>query len=159
MPFTPFHFGPGLLAKGVASPHVSLTAFVATQVVVDLEPLYFMLRGEYPVHRWGHTVWVAGGIGLAVGAALWAIARPRLAAATPAVRADLGLEPALIGGVLGGVSHPLLDGLMHRDVRALRPLAETTWVLEPGGVAMLHLACLVAGVLGALLLVVRRARA
>ena len=75
MPFTPFHFGPGLLLKGAAPGQVSFTAFVATQVAVDLEPLWFILRGEPPVHRWAHTVWVAGGIGISVGAALAAIVR------------------------------------------------------------------------------------
>jgi len=159
VPFTPFHFGPGLLLKGAGPRHVSLTAFIATQVVVDLESLYFILRGEYPVHRWVHTVWVAGAVGLAVGAAVGARARRWTTAAAPALRDDLGMGAALVGGLLGGVSHPLLDGLMHRDVRALRPFAEITWVLEPGGVAALHLGCTIAGVLGAFLLVARRARA
>ncbi len=159
MPFTPFHFGPGLLVKGAAPRHVSLTAFVASQVAVDLEPLYFFLRGEYPVHRWLHTVWGAGLVGLVAGAALGALARRSALIPVPALRGELRMGAAIVGGLLGGVSHPLLDGLMHRDVRALRPVAETTWVLEPSGVAALHLACVIAGVLGALLVVVRRARA
>lgn len=159
VPFTPFHFGPGLLLKGAAPRQVSLTTFVASQVAVDLEPLYFILSGEQPVHRWLHTVWGAGLVGLAVGAALGALARRWTGTAAPALRGDLRMGAALVGGLVGGVSHPLLDGLVHGHVRALRPLAETTWVLEPGGVAILHAACLAAGLLGALLLVVRRARA
>ena len=159
MPFTPFHFGPGVLLKGAAPRDVSLAAFVASQVAVDLEPLYFMLRGEYPVHRWLHTVWGAGLVGLAVGVALPAAARRWIGAAAPAARGDFGWSAGVVGGLAGGISHPLLDGLMHRDVHALRPFAETTWVLEPGGVAALHLACVMAGVLGAILLVARRAKA
>ncbi|MGH7731801.1 MAG: hypothetical protein ACRENJ_11200 [Candidatus Eiseniibacteriota bacterium] len=159
MPFTPFHFGPGLLLKGAAPRDVSLAAFVASQVAVDLEPLYFILRGEYPVHRWLHTVWGGGLVGLAVGVALSAGARRWIATAPPAARGDLRPRAGIVGGLLGGISHPLLDGLMHPDVRALRPFAETTWVLEPGGVAALHLGCVIAGVLGVLLLVARRARA
>ena len=159
MPFTPFHLGPGLLVKGAVPRHVSLSAFAATQVVVDLEPLTFILRGEYPVHRWAHTVAGAGAVGLAVGAALWALGRRWRTTAAPALGRDLRWSAALVGGVIGGISHPLLDGLMHRDVRALRPFAETTWVLEPKGVAVLHLGCVMAGVLGAILLVVRRAKA
>ena len=160
MPFTPFHFGPGLLLKGLAPRRISLTAFVATQVVVDLEPLVRRVRGEYPLHGPVHTVWVAGAIGLVVGAALQAVALRRPTASTaPMLRGDLTPGAALLGGLLGGLSHPLLDGLMHRDVRALRPLAETTWVLAPAGVTALHVGCVIAGVLGALLLVVRRARA
>ena len=159
MPFTPFHLGPGLLLKGAAPRQFSLTAFAVTQVVVDVEPLWFILRGEYPVHRWTHTVWLAGAIGLAVGVALNALSRRWSAPAAPALRGDLGMRAALLGGLLGGSSHALLDGLMHRDVRALRPFAETTWVLAPEGVVALHAGCVVAGVVGALLLVVRRAKA
>lgn len=158
MPFTPFHFGPGLLLKSAAPPRVSFTAFAVTQVAVDLEPLYFLARGEYPVHRLLHTVWGGGVAGLAVGLSLWVIARPRAAALRTAARAEFARAPAVLGGLIGGVSHALLDGLMHRDVHALRPLAETQWVLDPGGVAALHVGCLLAGALGAAALVARRAR-
>jgi membrane-bound metal-dependent hydrolase YbcI (DUF457 family) len=135
---------------------VSFTAFAATQVVVDFEPLYFMLRGEYPIHRLLHTVWGGGTVGLAIGFSLWAVARPRAAAFPSAAGAELGRAPAVLGGLIGGVSHALLDGLMHRDVHALRPLVETQWVLASGGIAALHIGCLLAGALGVALLVVRR---
>src|SRR5262245_44711591 len=157
MPFTPFHFGPGLFAKAMAPRQVSLAAFAATQVVVDIEPLYYIVRGEYPVHRWTHTVWLAGAIGLATGAALSLAARRWLARAHRLVRTDLGMAAALLGGFLGGVTHPLLDGLMHRDVRALRPFSEATWVLHPSQVPALHAGCLLLGVLGGLWLMARRA--
>ncbi len=159
MPFTPFHLGPGLLLKSAAPRHVSFIAFAATQVAVDLEPLYFILRGEYPVHRSLHTVWGGGAVGLAVGAAVWAVARRRAVDLGPTARADVERTAALVGGLLGGVSHPLLDGLMHQDVRALRPLAEIQWVMAPGGVAPLHVSCLVAGLVGLVILLARRRRA
>lgn len=46
MPFTPFHFGPGATVKAMAGQHFSFTVFAFTQVAIDLEPLYFMLRDE-----------------------------------------------------------------------------------------------------------------
>lgn len=158
MPFTPYHFGPGLLLKGAAPRRVSLAAFAATQVAVDLEPLYFMVRGEFPVHRVLHTVWGGGAVGLAVGFALWAIARSRAGDLPPAVRAEVERSPAVLGGLIGGASHAVFDGLMHRDVRALRPWMEAQWVLEPGGIAALHVACVIAGALGAAGLFLRRTR-
>jgi hypothetical protein len=159
VPFTPFHFGPGLLVKGLAPRHVSLIAFVATQVAVDLEPLYFIVRGAPHAHRWVHTVPVAGGIGLAVGLAVWAATRRHLANQVPEVRSDLALPAAIAGGLIGGVSHPLLDGLMHRDIHALRPFAETTWVLSPVGIAAVPWACVAAGVVGVVLWMARRGKA
>jgi hypothetical protein len=55
VPFTPFHLGPALLAKGVAPAWFSVTAFAATQVVIDLESLYYLSTHQYPVHRELHT--------------------------------------------------------------------------------------------------------
>lgn len=158
MPFTPFHLGPGLLLKGAASDRFSFTAFAAAQVAVDLEPLYFMVRGEYPIHRSLHTVWGGGAMGLAVGLSLWAVARARASRLPLALRAEVTRASAMLGGLIGGVSHALLDGLMHRDVQALRPLTETQWVLGPPGVTALHVGCLAAGALGAVILFARRAR-
>jgi membrane-bound metal-dependent hydrolase YbcI (DUF457 family) len=158
VPFTPFHFGPGLLLKSAAPRNLSLTAFAVTQVAVDLEPLYFMLRGEYPIHRVLHTVWGGGAMGLVVGLLVWAVGRRRAAGLGPALSAEVTLAPAVLGGLIGGTSHALLDGLMHRDVHALRPLAETQWVMGPQGVVALHIGCLVAGGLGALILFARPAR-
>ncbi len=47
---------------------------------------------------------------------------------------------------------------MHPDMHALRPLAETQWVLDPGGVAAVYLGCAIAGLLGVALLVVQRGK-
>jgi len=55
MPFTPLHFGPGAAIKAAIPTHFSFTVFCYAQVVTDLEPGYFLLRGEYPVHRFFHT--------------------------------------------------------------------------------------------------------
>jgi hypothetical protein len=55
MPFTPFHFGPGAAVKAVAPRYFSFTVFCFAQIVTDLETAYYMLRGEYPLHRWLHT--------------------------------------------------------------------------------------------------------
>src|SRR6266496_3973797 len=53
VPVTPFHFGLGLLGKGVAPAKVSFLAFVPSQVAIDCDTAYFMLvaRG-WPLHRW-----------------------------------------------------------------------------------------------------------
>ena len=45
MPFTPFHFGPGAGIKATLPGRFSLIIFCYSQVMIDLEPLYFLLRG------------------------------------------------------------------------------------------------------------------
>jgi len=55
MPFTPFHLGPGAVAHAVAPRHVSFLAFCAGNVLIDVEPLYYMVTGQDPLHRFMHT--------------------------------------------------------------------------------------------------------
>ena len=55
MPITPFHFGPGAAIHALAPKHVSFLAFCASNVLIDVEPLYFLLTDQYPVHRFFHT--------------------------------------------------------------------------------------------------------
>jgi hypothetical protein len=43
MPVTPLHLGVGLLGKGLLPRAVSLTAFAASQVAIDVEVAYYML--------------------------------------------------------------------------------------------------------------------
>jgi membrane-bound metal-dependent hydrolase YbcI (DUF457 family) len=151
--------GVGLLAKGVSPPRVSILAFGASQVAIDCEPLYHHFRHELPLHGPFHTVLIGGAVGVAVGALAWVLARRFTPTFPSLIARDLERGAALTGGLIGGVSHALLDGLVHSDVHALWPLAHTTWVLPPAGIDAVPVACVIAGVLGALLWVVRREQA
>jgi hypothetical protein len=156
MPITPFHFGPGLLLKSLAPRQVSFVAFVAAQVVIDLESGYHLLRGDWPVHRVLHTLPIATLAGLVSGVAIWALARLfRLRERhghEPMLPSEVDARPALVGGLLGGVTHPLFDGIMHTDVRPFWPLSAENPLLDLIGLAALHRACILTGVLGALVL-------
>ncbi len=55
MPFTPFHLGPGLAIKAMLGSGFSLTLFGVAQVVMDIEPLIRLLRGDRLVHGWTHS--------------------------------------------------------------------------------------------------------
>ena len=151
--------GVGLMAKGVTPRRVSIVAFGTSQVAVDCEPLFRAIRHVQPIHGPFHTLLVGGALGLAVGAATWWAGRgiaPRL----PRFLAhDLDRGAALIGGLIGGVSHSLLDSLVHPDVHPFWPFATTDWVLPKAGIAAVPLACVIAGAVGTLLWVARRERA
>jgi hypothetical protein len=51
MPVTPFHFGPGAAIHSLAPKRVSFLAFCVSNVLIDIEPLYFMLTKQFPLHR------------------------------------------------------------------------------------------------------------
>jgi membrane-bound metal-dependent hydrolase YbcI (DUF457 family) len=158
LPFTPFHFGPGLALKGVAAPVFSWSAFAAAQVLIDCETLYYLVNQEYPVHRVFHSFLGATAAGLVAAISFLVIARrfavgfPRLMAPLPATstaRGETSSLGVLLGGLTGGLSHPLLDGIMHPDVRPFMPWSNYNPFLGLIGVGQLHLACTVAALLGA----------
>ena len=160
MPLTPFHLGVGLLGKGIAPGQVSFSAFVASQVVIDCETAYFLfVAHEWPVHRWAHTFVVGTPLGALAGVAVWSagllLRRKYLQRASAT---ELRLLPCVIGGLLGGASHPVLDGIMHADIRPLRPFLQTNPLLGWLAVPQLHVACIVAAVAGAVLLGMRSRR-
>jgi hypothetical protein len=162
LPVTPFHFGIGALAKGALPEQVSLTAFVASQVVIDCETAFYLIRHDWPVHRWLHTFAVGTPVGLLTGVVIWMSAPflPRLwrrLGVRPAP-AEVALVPSFVGGFLGGVTHPLLDGIMHWDTKPFRPFLESNPLLDSVGLVWLHLLCILLGLVGLGLLFARRKR-
>jgi membrane-bound metal-dependent hydrolase YbcI (DUF457 family) len=158
LPITPFHFGPGLALKGVAAPVFSWSAFAVAQVVIDCETIYYMINSEYPVHRFFHSFLGAALAGLLTAALFLVVVHasfigfPRLIVpltATSTARGEISVLGVLLGGLVGGLSHPLLDGIMHPDVRPFMPWTDYNPFLGLIGLVPLHLACFASAVLGA----------
>jgi membrane-bound metal-dependent hydrolase YbcI (DUF457 family) len=158
MPFTPFHFGPAVLLKALAPRYVSLTAFVASQVAIDLESGYHLLQGNWPVHRLAHTLLVSTLIGVAMGTGVWFAGRQLRVVPGVELEPELGPLPAHAGGLLGGLSHSVLDAIMHADVQPFWPFTRSNSLLGALDLAQLHLFCMAAGAAGALVLICKRAR-
>jgi hypothetical protein len=156
VPVTPFHFGVGLLGKGLAPSRRSFSSFVASQVIVDCESAYYLFVAPgWPVHRWAHTLPVAVPLGAAVGIAVWGTSH-LLGRRADAYPSEMGLWPCIAGGLLGGVTHPLLDAIMHRDVQPFMPFVAGNPLLGIVSLGALHMACLAAAMLGGLLLLLKR---
>jgi membrane-bound metal-dependent hydrolase YbcI (DUF457 family) len=69
--------------------------------------------------------------------------------ATSTARGEISILGVLLGGLVGGLSHPLLDGVMHPDVRPFMPWSDYNPFLGLIGLPPLHLACIASAVLGA----------
>jgi membrane-bound metal-dependent hydrolase YbcI (DUF457 family) len=165
LPFTPFHFGPGLFAKSLASRHFSWMAFVASQIVIDVEPLYYMVRRTYPAHRFFHTFVGATLAAVLTLVMLFAVRHilqsyavsgvGRESALWPSLRSELSNTGLMMGALVGGISHPLLDGIMHRDIRPFAPWTERNPLLAFVDLPTLHVGCLLLGTMGFTLMAVR----
>ena len=67
MPLTPFHFGPGALLHSFAPQRISFLALCAANIVVDVEPGYYLLCRDPPWHRFFHSF---AGVSLVVAATI-----------------------------------------------------------------------------------------
>ena len=143
MPVTPFHLGPGVLAKAVAPGAVSFVAFTVANVAIDLESVVNLVLGRSPVHATLHTLGGALAVGALAGWAVGAFGRWR-----GWTSAEWRPRPALAGGVLGGLSQTALDAVMHADLAPLAPVTDANPLLRIVGLDTLHLACVAAGGLG-----------
>jgi membrane-bound metal-dependent hydrolase YbcI (DUF457 family) len=139
MPFTPFHFGPGALIHSAAPKHISFLAFCAANVLVDVEPLYFMLTHQWPIHRFFHTY-----VGATVAAGFVVGAFVLVRKLTP----RLSVRAVALGAIIGTYSHVLLDSLMHADMEPFAPFSNANPLLGAVFLNTLHGFCLVAGVVG-----------
>jgi hypothetical protein len=166
VPFTPLHFGAGLALKPLAGGWFSVTVFCLAQVLIDLEPAWYMLAGADEIHRFLHTYLGATLAGLVAAIAgkpvcQWLLRLWNSRLSPPQAR-WLGIAPAiswtaaLSGGLLGGWSHVLLDSFMHADMRPLAPWRTDNAFLFAIHVDTLYLSCALAGVAGLAVLLWRR---
>lgn len=154
MPFTPFHLGPGALFKAIGGDRFSFLIFGGAQVLMDVEPLLRLIRGDTVVHGPSHTV--AGALGIALLST--ALGRPM---SNMALRlSGIGGDPitwivALLSAFVGTYSHLGLDAVMHGDMMPFWPFASDNWLLNRLSLAALHSICLAAGLLGGALVGIR----
>jgi len=65
-------------------------------------------------------------------------------------------RPVLVGGLLGGVTHPLLDGLMHADIKPFLPFSTANPLLGLVPVGSLLWFCVATGILAGMVMLCRR---
>ncbi len=154
MPFTPFHFGPGIFVKSLLNKQFSFRMFILANVVTDLEPLYYIMTDQYPLHRFFHTY-----VGASASAVLCiAIGRPVCSRATelwnnifkflPISNERITNSALVISAFAGTYSHILLDSLMHRDMAPFYPFNASNNLLQLVTYEYLHLFCILLAVAG-----------
>lgn len=154
MPFTPFHFGPGAVIHAMAPKQVSFLAFCTANVMIDVEPLYFMITRQDRLHQFFHTF---------VGATLVALATLLLFLGCRAfarrfwlpnlfVWQGLHLQQVAVGAIIGTYSHIVLDSIMHTDITPLAPFSDMNPLLRIVSLSTLHWICFGSGVVALLIL-------
>lgn len=155
MPFTPYHMGPGLLAKALLRGSFSLLVFGWTQVLMDVEPLVVMLIGRGRVHGVSHTYLAALPIALLAAVTGKGLAQSALRLGARGAAVTLPWWVALTSALIGSVSHVALDSVIYRDMRPFDPLSPANPLLGLVSVSDVHAISVVAGVVGVAVLALR----
>ncbi|MBI2898419.1 MAG: hypothetical protein HYY06_33015 [Deltaproteobacteria bacterium] len=159
MPLTPFHLGAALLVKPALGRRLSVGVFLIVQILVDIEPGWNMATNRWPVHGPSHTLLGAlSVVGALLGkpACAWLYPRMRRWLASPdaATKRFLAeLDPpstagAWIGALLGGLTHLVLDAVIHGDLQPLAPWSVANPLLVEGSFVWMHAGCAVAAAVG-----------
>ena len=162
MPITPFHFGPAAVAKAGASKQFSFVAFGLTQVIVDIEPVFYISQGMWPIHRFFHTYLGATVVALVVILfgrplcegllGLWNWRLSNTQRAWLRVSSHISITAMVTGALFGGYSHVFLDSIMHSDMHPFAPISEVNGLINIISIDRLHLLCVISAVLGGVVL-------
>ena len=153
MPFTPFHLGPGAVFKALGGKYFSFMVFGGAQVLIDIEVLVRILKGDALLHGRSHTVLGAAIIGLIAmlsGKPVSELVMKRLGARAFKV----SWVASAAGAFVGTFSHVLLDGLLHADMEPGYPFTAANPLLKAVSAGTLHLICVVCGIAGAILIAI-----
>ena len=107
------------------------------------------------MHRTLHTF-----VGAAIAGVVTAGVLLAIRALVPRLRrsdGEAGVRGIVAGAMLGALTHPVLDGIMHGDIEPFLPWSTANPLHGLISLTALHLGCLVCGLAGACILVVRRA--
>ena len=154
MPFTPFHLGPGAAFKAIGGRHFSFMVFGGSQVLMDIEPLIGILANKPILHGPTHTLLGA----LAIGTLAGIIGKPISAAVLRWLSVPhypFTWAASFLGAYVGTFSHIVLDAIMHSDMSPWWPVAGGNQLLGQISLGHLHVACMVAGLLGAVVVAIR----
>jgi hypothetical protein len=168
MPITPAHLGVGVAAKAVAREHFSIVVFGLTQVALDSEVLWYLMRWDPPFHRFWHTYLGATIVAVVLAfvgkpasqwiKGLWNRAAARCRDADLTVRIQTTWVASFTGAMFGAYSHILLDSLFHSDIEPIQPWSAANrfrGVINPHSV---EIVCVVLGIVGTAWLIARARR-
>ncbi len=122
-----------------------------SQIVIDLQPLFVLLTGRGELHGFSHTLLGATVIGLLCGATGKHLGELGLRILREPQHLPIGWGVSFGSALIGTYSHIFIDSVMHVDVLPLLPFSRDSPLHGVISIGALHLLCLAAAVVGAML--------
>jgi hypothetical protein len=149
--------------KAVARRHFSLRIFALAQISIDLEAARGTFLSAHPLHGPLHSLigaTLAGLVAAVLGRRVFNVLNLPLRTFLGQVEGmpawlveevvPITWVAALIGGVTGGISHVLLDAIIHPDVSPFWPFSASNPFLTDSSFYLMHYACALLGLVGSL---------
>ncbi len=155
MPFTPYHFGPGLLIKAVFRRKFSLGIFILAQILIDFEVIWNLLKGNDRLHTFFHSY--IGSCVVIIIVVIFAYFISHFLDKYIYLKnlfskfIPLDSKPFFFSAIIGAWSHVFLDSLMHADMTPLYPFFANNFLLNRISLLSLHLGCVFSGGIGAVI--------
>lgn len=156
----PWLHGP---AGKAARQHFSLRVFALAQILIDLEAARGVFLHTYLLHGPLHSLIgaiLAGLLAAVLGRHVFNALNPplrtflRQVEGMPAWLVEevvpITWAAALIGGAVGGISHVLLDAVIHPDVGPFLPFSSSNPFLTDGSFYVMHYTCALVGIAGSM---------
>ena len=167
MPITPMHLLVASPVKALVPHRFSLSIFPLTNLLIDLEPITCFVVTLEPRHLFFHTIigatlmaFISATYGIKVCAKAIDIwndeVRGNLEAKWLTFDKTISKTSAWISALIGAWSHLLLDSFMHNDIKPLSPFTDANLLLGTISVSLLHSICLGLGLIGILMLIIKR---
>ena len=142
MPITPFHIIAGFAVKSIFNKHFSWSIFALTNIIIDVEVIYYILTIGEASHKFFHTLIGSTIVALSCAIIGIPICERLLKFWNKNLQNEKSLEKlkwlstdtnisvvsSFTGAFVGAYSHIILDSLMHFDVKPFEPLFDKTFV-------------------------------
>ncbi|TFH10821.1 MAG: hypothetical protein E4H14_01840 [Candidatus Thorarchaeota archaeon] len=156
MPFTPYHFGPGLLLGVVLFPFLDFSTMMVASVILDLEPLVVLLLNlPFPLHGFFHTYLGATIIAIILAFALYPmIGFLNKIVSLIGLHQESSFRHILPASIIGTYSHIFLDSFIYPEMNPFFPLLGNPLIgVFPS--VFIYSSCIYLGLLGFGVYVVR----
>jgi len=124
MPYTPYHFGPGIFIGLVFIRFLDFPTFLIASVIIDIEPfLVLSLHLNYPVHGFFHSL-LGGSIIALILAGIMILIRKYLTPLMSFFKLEqkVSYKKIIFASLFSIYIHILLDATMYWDIKPLFPL-------------------------------------
>jgi hypothetical protein len=149
MPFTPYHFGPGLLLGVVLFPFVDISTMMIASVVLDIEPIAVIFLGfPSPLHGFLHSYLGATLVAIILSLVIWPM-RDSLNSIVSlfGLHQESSLRHIIPASFIGAYFHVFLDSFIYPEMNPFYPLIGNPFI-GALPVAFVYSSCVYLGLLG-----------